>query len=124
MSEKVFKRMPEKDCIFCKIARKEIPTEKVYESKNFYAFPDKNPASRGHTLIIPKKHFVNIMDLPESLASELIDTIKEIAKKRIKEGAEGFNLVMNNFPAAGQIVMHAHLHLIPRKKSDGVKINH
>ena len=108
----------EKDCVFCKIARGEIPVKLVYESDNFLAFPDAHPKVPGHILIVPKKHFTNIVDLPSDLGSELIDMIKKVAEKRLKEGAEGFNLIMNNFPAAGQLVMHAHLHFLPRKKGD------
>ena len=112
--------MKDKDCIFCKIARGEIKVDVVEENDNFLAFPDANPIVKGHTLIIPKKHFVNIMDLPSSLASEMFDLIKKVGEKRLKEGYEGFNLVMNNFEAASQVVMHAHFHLIPRKKDDGL----
>ncbi len=110
------------DCIFCKIARKEVPVEIVEENDNFIAFPDAHPVSRGHTLLIPRKHFVNILDLPSDMASEMIDMIKIVAEKRLKEGAEGFNLMMNNFSAAGQEVMHAHLHIVPRRKGDGIKV--
>jgi len=106
------------DCIFCKIARKEIIVEIITESENFLAFPDANPKVSGHTLIIPKKHFANLIDLPSDLGSELIDVIKNIFEIKSKEGFEGFNLIMNNFPAAGQVVMHAHLHFLPRRKGD------
>lgn len=104
------------DCIFCKIARKEIKAEIVEESDNFIVFPDVHPKVKGHILIIPKKHFVNIMDLPSDLASELFDLIKRIAQKKLREGFEGFNLIMNNGSCAGQVVMHAHIHFLPRKK--------
>ena len=103
-----------KECIFCKIARREIPVEIVYESENFLAFPDAKPRCIGHTLIIPKKHFTNIMDLPDSLGSELMEVIKKVGEKRIREGAKGFNVINNCGEAAGQIVMHAHFHLLPR----------
>lgn len=108
------------ECIFCKIAKKSIPVEIVYESKNFIAFPDKNPKTRGHTLIIPKKHFVNLVDLPEVLGGELLETIKRVAEIRFKEGMHGFNIIINNGEAAGQAVMHSHVHLIPRKKGEKV----
>ena len=111
----------EKDCVFCKIAKKEVKAEIVEESDNFVAFPDANPITEGHTLIIPKKHFANIMDLPSTLGLELIDFVKKIAEEKLRKGAEGFNLFMNNFSAAGQVVEHAHLHLVPRKKGDGVR---
>lgn len=110
------------NCIFCKIARKEIPVNVIYENDNFFAMPDKNPAVPGHTLIIPKKHFENVMDMPASLGRELIDIVKAVAEIRFKEGAEGFNLIQNNFEAAGQVVMHAHFHVLPRKKDDGFNL--
>ncbi len=112
--------MKDKNCIFCKIARKEIPSEIIYENENFIAFPDAHPRVNGHTLIIPKKHFVNILDMPESLGSELLEAIKNTAGKFLKEKyIEGFNIIQNNFPIAGQIVMHSHLHILPRRKGDG-----
>lgn len=114
--------MEQKDCVFCRIAEGKLEVDRIEESKNFLAFPDKNPRTKGHTLIIPKKHFVNILDLPSALGSELIDIIKRVAEKKLREGATGFNLGMNNFPDAGQVVMHAHIHLIPRKKGDGFKV--
>lgn len=107
------------NCVFCKIVKSEIPVKFIYESDNFFAFPDANPKIEGHTLLIPKDHFVNLMDLPESLGGELLEGIKSVVKMRLKEGFEGFNLVCNNFPVAGQIVMHAHIHILPRKKNDG-----
>jgi histidine triad (HIT) family protein len=110
------------DCVFCKISKKEISVEFIYENDNFFAMPDKNPVVPGHTLIIPKKHFENVMDMPASLGRELIDAVKAVAEIRIKEGAEGFNLIQNNFEPAGQVVMHAHFHVLPRKKDDGFKL--
>ena len=109
------------ECVFCKIAKKEVEAEIVGESDNFIAFPDANPIIEGHTLIIPRKHFANLMDMPSTLASELIDFVKKIAEEKLRVGFEGFNLFMNNFSVAGQVVEHAHLHLVPRKKGDGVK---
>ena len=111
----------EKQCIFCKIENKKKEVKIIEETKNFIAFPDANPLGEGHTLIVPKKHFVNLMDLPSDLGGELLDIIKKIAEKKLREGFEGFNLLINNFSAAGQVVMHSHFHLIPRKKGDEVK---
>ena len=74
----------------------------------------------GHTLIVPKKHFVNSLDMPASLGSELLDAVKVIGERRLKEGAEGFNFTQNNGEAADQVVMHAHFHILPRKKDDGL----
>ncbi|MBM3234230.1 HIT domain-containing protein [Candidatus Pacearchaeota archaeon] len=109
------------ECIFCKIARKEIPAEIVYESENFIAFPDVNPKTKGHTLIIPKKHYENLVEMPDILGNELIETIKKVAEIRFKQGADGFNIVVNTGEAAGQIVMHAHIHILPRKKKEKIQ---
>ena len=117
--------MPQdKNCIFCKLANGEIPRKIIYENDNFIAFPDANPKIEGHCLIVSKKHFVNSIDMPASLGSELVDAVKNtfsfIAKK--DKTVEGFNLVQNNFPAAGQAIMHTHWHLLPRRKGDGRKL--
>lgn len=110
------------NCIFCKIANKEIKTEIVEESKNFIAFPDKNPMTPGHTLVIPKEHYINLFDLPKELGCEMLELIQKISQKRVlKDKAEGINLLMRNGKAAGQEVEHAHIHIIPRKKGDNVK---
>jgi len=108
------------DCIFCKIAKGEIPVDFIEETNNFVAFLDKNPVGEGHTLVIPKEHFVNFLDMPFNLGSEFFDIIKKIADKRLKDGAEGFNLLMRNGRVAGQEILHTHLHIIPRKKDDGI----
>lgn len=111
------------ECIFCKIANGEIPIEKIYENDNFFSIPDKNQIVDGHSLIISKKHFINILELPSSLGSELLDCIKKTSLKLMQEKkASGFNVVNNNFESAGQIVKHVHFHIIPRKERDGVKI--
>lgn len=108
----------EENCIFCKIANKKIKTEIIEESENFLCFPDAHPKTEGHCLIIPKKHFASIMDLPSLFGSELLGIIKKVAEKRLKQGNNGFNLAINNGEAAGQVVMHAHFHLIPRKQGE------
>lgn len=113
----------EKECIFCKIAKKEIKTENIAETNNFYAFPDANPISKGHTLIIPKKHYTDLLEIDEKLGEELLKIIKEVGEKKLKEGAEGFNLIVNTKPAAGQVIMHLHFHIIPRRKGDNVKLH-
>ena len=111
------------DCIFCKIVRGEIPLKKVYEDENFIGILDANPVTEGHTLIIPKKHFANILEMPSSLGNEFIEAVKKMALKIIDEKkAEGFNFGINTNKAAGQIVFHLHAHIIPRKKGDGIKL--
>ena len=108
------------DCIFCKIIKGEIPAERIYENDNFFSILDSNPKTEGHTLIISKKHFENILELPNILASELLSCIKETSIILMKKyNAEGFNVINNNFETAGQIVKHVHFHILPRKKGDG-----
>ncbi len=114
------------DCIFCKIARGEIGSKIIYENDNFFSIPDANPIVEGHTLIIPKKHFKTLLDMPSTLAGELFDCIKKTVEKIIKNinagGSVGFNIVNNNFKAAGQVVNHLHFHIIPRRDGDGIKV--
>lgn len=108
------------DCIFCKIIAGKIPSEKVYEDDNFVGFLDINPFTKGHTLVIPKKHYKTLLDVPSSLFGEFLDVGKKVALKLIEgEKAEGFNLMMSNFEVAQQEVPHVHLHVVPRRKGDG-----
>jgi len=110
------------DCVFCKIATGKIKVEKIYENENFFSIPDANPVADGHSLVISKKHFENLLGFPCSLGGELLDCIKKTSEKLLKEkNCEGFNIVNNNFEAAGQIVKHIHFHIIPRKEGDNLK---
>jgi histidine triad (HIT) family protein len=111
------------DCVFCKISNGDIPAKKIYENGNYFSIPDAKPMVNGHSLIISKKHYSTIIDLPSIIGQEFVDCIKNTSMKLMKEmGAEGFNLLNNNFKAAGQIVNHFHLHIIPRKNGDNFKI--
>ncbi len=113
------------DCVFCRIVKGELKSEKVLESNSFIAFLDANPAAPGHTLIVPKKHYVTLLDIPNNMGNEMHEFIKKVADKLMNEKkGDGFNIVMNNLEVAGQVVMHAHLHLIPRKEGDGVRVLH
>lgn len=110
------------DCVFCKIAKGEIPADKIYEDDKFFAFLDINPNNPGHTLIIPKAHYKNLYELPDEVLSEIAPLIKKLAiavKKSVN--ADGINIIMNNDRAAGQIVSHAHFHIIPRFADDGLR---
>jgi len=112
-----------KDCIFCQIVQDKIPCARVYETENVLAFLDISPVAKGHTLVIPKKHLVNVLDLPAGLAPELQEVLQKVGHGLLNGvKADGFNLGMNNFEAAGQLVMHAHYHLIPRFAGDGLKL--
>jgi histidine triad (HIT) family protein len=112
----------DKNCIFCKIAQDEIKNEKLAETNNFFAILDIHPKAKGHTLIIPKKHFGTLLDIPNTLGQELLEITKQISSNILdKKQGNGFNVIMNNLACAGQVVMHAHLHIIPRKENDGLK---
>ena len=108
------------DCIFCKIITGEIPSQKIYEDGDTFAFLDIHPINRGHTLVIPKKHFINIYDIPADLFAKVMRTVQMLSPK-IKEavGADGINIGINNDKAAGQLVFHSHVHIIPRFENDG-----
>ena len=102
-------------CIFCKIIQKEIPSSCIYEDDQVMAFLDLSQVTKGHTLVVPKKHFDNVLDCdPETLA-HLIQVTQMLAK-RITERcqAKGVNILTNCNEAAGQSVMHLHFHIIPR----------
>jgi len=113
--------MNPQECLFCKIIRNEIPSKKVYEDSDVVAFLDINPASRGHTLVVPKKHSQDIFEIDDITLGKTISVVKKIAKTlKEKFGAEGVNIIQNNGHAAGQIVAHFHVHVIPRYKEDGI----
>lgn len=101
--------------IFSRIIRGEIPCHKVYEDAHVFAFLDINPVSRGHTLVIPKQEVVTIADLDDEHAAALGRALPRVARA-IKQvtGCPAYNLLQNNGELAGQVVMHAHVHLIPR----------
>ncbi len=110
------------NCIFCKIVEGSIPAYKVYESENFVAFLDIMPINPGHTLIVSKKHFENTTAFPEELGNEFFRVVKKVSEAVVKAlGADAYNIGINNGPAAGQVIMHFHAHIIPRFKDDGLK---
>jgi len=111
------------DCIFCKIANGEIPSATIYEDEDFRVILDIFPASKGHTLIIPKQHFKDLYEISDEQVQKVAVLAKRIGTK-MKEVLQfdGLNLVQNNDVAAGQTVFHFHCHLIPRYNDDNVKI--
>jgi histidine triad (HIT) family protein len=111
------------DCIFCRIAAGEAPAARVLETPAVLAFLDIAPVNYGHTLVIPKSHYENLLDLPDGLWTEMGQVCRRVAQAlRATLSAQGFNLDMNNFAAAGQVVFHAHLHVIPRYYTDGLQL--
>ena len=108
------------DCIFCKLANGEIPTRKIYEDDLFTVFMDASPVTRGHSLIVPKRHCDNLYSLPDEEASKIMILAKKLATHMTEKlHADGFNVMQNNGEVAGQSVFHYHMHLIPRYKDDG-----
>ncbi|MEK7099877.1 MAG: HIT family protein [Patescibacteria group bacterium] len=106
--------------IFEKIIAREIPAEIVYEDEDTLAFLDIAPNNPGHTLVIPKVHSRNIFDVSERSWHAMMETVRILAPAIQKAvNAEGINIAMNNESAAGQIVFHTHVHLIPRHTGDG-----
>lgn len=114
--------MKKDDCIFCKIANGEIPTNSIYEDELFNCILDMGPASKGHTLILPKNHFDDLLSVDEETASKALLVARKIAQAMENLGSDGVNLVQNNGEAAGQTVRHLHFHLIPRCKDDNAFI--
>jgi len=111
------------ECLFCKIAKGEIPSATIFENSEFKVILDKFPANKGHILIIPKEHMENIYEMDSELGGKLFSLAINIAKILKKElNIEGLNILQNNGKIAGQSVFHFHLHLIPRYQDDEVNI--
>ena len=106
-------------CIFCMIANKEIPSKTIYEDDKVMAFLDLSQTTNGHTLVVPKAHIETLVDVePETLA-HMIKVTQQLTKDIMaKTGATGFNILNNGYEVAGQTVMHAHIHIIPRYSKD------
>jgi histidine triad (HIT) family protein len=107
------------DCIFCRIVAGDIPAHKVYEDDATLAFLDINPATRGHTLVIPKAHAADVFSMPADVmaaAAQTVQTVARILQRGLQP--EGINVLQNNGAAAGQEVFHYHVHLIPRRQGD------
>ncbi len=111
------------DCIFCKIVRGEAPSWKVWENDDVYAFLDIHPASRYHTLVIPKQHFVNIFDVPEKELKEVIAVVRKIARLYEERlGIKNLQIISSNGREAQQDVFHLHYHIVPRRFGDGQNV--
>lgn len=109
------------NCIFCKIAKGEIPSATLYEDEDFRVILDLGPASKGHALILPKEHAANIYELPDEIAAKAFVLAKKMASSLTEAlQCDGFNVLQNNGTVAGQTVFHFHMHLIPRYEGDEV----
>jgi histidine triad (HIT) family protein len=110
-------------CIFCRIVQGDVPSAQVYSSSNVLAFLDVAPVHFGHVLVIPRAHYPTLWDLPTELGNELLEAMRNVsAAVRRATRASGLNVMMNNLRAAGQLVDHAHFHLIPRHDNDGLQL--
>lgn len=116
--------MKDTSCIFCKIANGEIPSYKVYEDSEVIAFLDVNPASRGHTLVMPKDHYTSIVTTPKAILDKAFEVAQLVAQAEIAQlGASGVNVITNCGKSAGQTIDHFHIHVIPRYEHDGLKLD-
>ncbi|MEA5026031.1 MAG: HIT family protein [Erysipelotrichaceae bacterium] len=102
-------------CIFCKIIKQEIPAHVIYEDDLVLAIFDISQVTKGHTLIMPKKHYANIYEADDAVLERMIIVSRQLAGRLKKKfNASGINILNNNEPAAGQTVEHLHFHIIPR----------
>jgi histidine triad (HIT) family protein len=108
------------DCIFCKIIAGDLPCTKIYEDDDVLAFLDVGPIIKGHTLVIPKQHVDPLTELSDELLGKLMVVVKRVTRAQLDGlGADGVNITQANGKAAGQIVPHVHMHVIPRFDTDG-----
>lgn len=106
-------------CIFCQIANGEIPCYKIYEDDEVLAFLDISQVTRGHTLVISKKHYDNFLSTPKALIHQTMDVAQRIGQVQISMfGAKGVNVLTNCYKEAGQSIPHFHIHVIPRYGQD------
>ena len=117
--------MHDKDCIFCKIINREIPASVVYEDDDVMAFLDISQTTKGHTLVIPKEHHKNFLATPSEVSNKVMEVAKRIGMAQVEMlGAKGVNILTNVNEAAGQSVMHFHVHVIPRYEAgDGFRLS-
>ena len=109
-----------KECIFCKIVNGDVPSYKIYEDENVYAFLDIAGDVFGHTLVIPKKHYENIFEIPENELCKVMNAVKKISTHFLKVGYTGVNILNASGVDAQQTVFHLHFHILPRTKDDGI----
>lgn len=105
--------------VFCKIIRGEIPSYKIYEDADVLAILDISQVTKGHVLVMPKEHYENFLSTPQEVMHKVMNIAQRIGQVQIKMlGAKGVNILSNVYEAAGQTVMHFHVHVIPRYESN------
>jgi histidine triad (HIT) family protein len=117
--------MLDPNCIFCKIIKGEIPSQKYYEDDNFLAIFDISPISEGHFVLFSKNHYANIGEMSEEEWQKICSLARDLAEKHVKEiEADGYNLLINQGEAAQSGIVHRpHIHVIPRHFKDNIKID-
>ncbi len=109
------------ECIFCRIVSGEIPARRVLETDNCIAFLDVSPLAPGHCLLVPKGHFDSLAQMSAEVAGSMLSYLPALGKAIVAATqADGFNVLLNDGKAAGQVVPHVHVHVIPRKEGDGL----
>ena len=111
-------------CIFCEIIAGNIPGKKVYEDDEVLAILDISQTTKGHTLVMPKKHYENFLEMPADEFGRLMEKVQHVAKKTVRNlEANGCNVLINTNAVAGQSVMHTHVHIIPRyDENDTIRV--
>lgn len=111
------------DCIFCKIIQGDIPSFKIYENDKVYAFLDIACDAYGHTLVVPKKHFINVLDCDREYLDAVVEAVQLISRHYVNDcGFDGVNVLNASGKSAEQSVFHLHFHIIPRKDGDGLNM--
>lgn len=108
-------------CIFCKITEGVIPSRRIYSDEHCTAFLDIAPLAPGHTLVVPRQHVTNLLDCSADALAAVTRALPRLATALVAAtGATGLNLLQNSGASSGQVVMHLHFHLIPRRDGDGL----
>ena len=112
------------NCIFCKIVAGQVPCTKLYEDEDVLAFLDINPVTYGHNLVISKEHYSTFLSTPKAIMNKVMNVAQRIGQVQIEQlGAKGVNILINSYEAAGQVVPHFHVHVIPRYTAkDGFRL--
>ena len=112
------------NCIFCKTVAGQVPCTKLYEDEDVLAFLDINPVTYGHTLVISKEHYSTFLSTPKAIMNKVMNVAQRIGQVQIEQlGAKGVNILINSYEAAGQVVPHFHVHVIPRYTAkDGFRL--